>query len=129
MEIAVRGGPPRRRTASLSKRDVSALFRLMAEVAKGADPGETLAFSGLALAELFDSYATHLLELMDKWPDLSRALRSDDAIHRARAFRQLMLNDASQGQLLGANGGSLPIIGLPEVRHAIRVILGKGMEL
>lgn len=129
METAVRGGPPRRRIAALSKEDVRALFRLMAVVAQGEDSSETLAFSGQALAKLFDSYADHLVDLMDRWTELSTALQSDDATRRALTFRQCILRKASNSWLIRADGQPISAVGPQEAVEIAHIILGKGMEL
>ena len=116
----------------LSKEDVRALFRLMAEVAQGADSKETIMFSGEALATLFESYAEHLVTLMDRWPDLSMALRGDDAINRARRLRKRLLRRPRHVSLLSlfySKGIPIGVVRMPEAQAARNFILGKGMQI
>ena len=113
----------------LTKEDVRALFRLMAEVAQGADSEETVAFSGRALAALFESYAGHLLRLMDEWPDLSKALRDNDSLERARRLRERFLRNASYEPPRNARGVPVRIVGQPQTHEFRNLILGKGMEI
>lgn len=113
----------------LTKSDVQALFRLMTEVAQGTDSDETIAFSGQALAALFNSYADHLLKLMDEWPDLSKALQSKDAIDRARKLRERLLQGGSFEPLRSVSGRPARVVGHPQAHVARSLILGKGMEI
>lgn len=113
----------------LTKDDVQALFRLMAEVAQGTDCEETIAFSGQAVAALLNSYASHLLKLMDEWPDLSKALQGNDAIERARKLRQRLLQSGSFEPLRSVSGTPVRIVGHPQAHVARSLILGKGMEI
>ena len=113
----------------LTQDDVRALFRLMVEVAQGTDADETIAFSGRALAALFSSYGDHLLKLMEDWPDLSKALQSDDAIDRARKLRQRLLESATFEPLRSLAGRPARIVGHPQADIGRSLIKGKGMEI
>jgi hypothetical protein len=101
----------------------------MAEVAQGTDPDETIAFSGQALAALFNWYGDHLLKLMDEWPDLSKAIQGDDAINRARKLRERLLGNASFEPLRSIKGTPVRVVGHPQAHAARSLILGKGMEI
>jgi hypothetical protein len=113
----------------LTRDDVQALFKLMVEVAQGTDSEESIAFSGQALAALLNSYADHLLKLMDEWPHLSKALRGNDAIERARKLRERLLQSGSFKPLLSSRGAPVRVVGHPEAYVARSLILGKGMEI
>jgi phage tail tape-measure protein len=113
----------------LTRDDVRALFRLMVEVAQGPDSDETIAFSGRALAALFSSYADHLLKLMDEWPDLSKALQSDDAVGRARKLRERLLESGTCEPLRSIAGRPARIVGHPQADIGRSLIRGKGMEI
>ena len=101
----------------------------MIEVAQGTDADETIAFSGQALAALFSSYADHLLKLMDDWPDLSKALRSDDAMARARKLRERLLESGTLEPLRNIAGRPARIVGHPQADIGRSLIKGKGMEI
>ena len=122
-------GTGKRGPGVLTRDDVQALFRLMVEVAQGTDSDETIAFSGQAVAALLNSYADHLLKLMDEWPDLSKALKGNDAIERARKLRERLLQSGSFKPLLSSRGTPVRVVGHPEAYVARSLILGKGMEI
>lgn len=129
MATILSDGTRKRGPGLLTKEDVRALFRLMAEVAQGTDSDETVAFSGRVLAALFESYSDHLLKLMDEWPDLSGALRSKEAIERARKLRERLLSVASHELPRSARGIPVRIVGQPQDFAVRSLILGKGMEI
>ena len=129
MATVLRDGTRKRGPGLLTKEDVRALFRLMAEVAQGTDSDETIAFSGRVLAALFESYSDHLLKLMDEWPDLPGALRSNEAIERARKLRERLLSVASHEMPRSAKGAPVRIVGQPQDFVVRSLILGKGMEI
>ena len=126
---SVPGVTKRRGPGVLTKDDVQALFRLMVVVAQGTDPDESIAFSGQALAALLNSYADHLLKLMDEWPDLSKAIQGNEAIERARKLRERLLQSGSFEPLRSISGTPVRIVGHPQAHTARNLILGKGMEI
>jgi hypothetical protein len=66
---------------------------------------------------------------MDEWPDLSKALKGNDAIERARKLRERLLQSGSFNPLLSSRGTPVRVVGHPEAYVARSLILGKGMEI
>jgi hypothetical protein len=123
------GGPERRAAQSLTADDVKALFGLMSQVVYGGGGKEDLAFSGQTLASWFDAYGEHLLKLMAEWPDLSRALQSEDARRRARVLHERLRRMAADKPLVDVRGRSVPHVQDTPGQDVRSLILGKGMEI
>jgi hypothetical protein len=81
------------------------------------------------LAALFSSYADHLLKLMDEWPDLSKALQSNDAVDRARKLREQLLKSGTFEPLRSVAGRPARIVAHPQADIGRSLIKGKGMEI
>jgi hypothetical protein len=113
----------------LTSEDVKALFRLFAEFVYDKSSKEQLAFSGEALAQLIEAYGDHLVVLMDTWPDLPKALRSDEASARARLLRMRLLEGLSKKSRSQSGTERYVLVEEPEAYETRSLIRGKGMEI
>jgi hypothetical protein len=113
----------------LTSEDVKALFRLFAEFVYDKGSAEQVAFSGEALAQLIESYGDHLVDLMESWPELPEALRSEQASARARLLRMRLLEGLSKKSRIQSEAERYVLVEGRDAHETRSLISGKGMEI
>jgi hypothetical protein len=113
----------------LTSEDVKALFGLFSEFVDDRDSKDQLAFTGDALRQLIGAYGDHLVDLMESWPDLPKALRGEEARARARLLRMRLLEGLFQKPRVQSGADRYALVEGPDAHATRSLISGKGMEI